>query len=235
MALKTIEDYEKAIAESDRRLAELDEKLNEAYAQQDAKNDKRAKELLRHLVTHKVLAYFDNHLTLTNPVNGNNVLSFTLPTNGSARMYTIEHIVRDQTFENNLKVLTTLIETIKRLHDLCQNEETLKGFHAQTTYHLISDWMTLKLERGNTTLTLKIDLNTHDCQGRVAIENNLDNVPTPILSAIDKNIDLRISLTDPQDSKDPGYTKTLFTKPFEVTLETLETDLTATIKQLDQY
>ena len=116
MTLKTIEDYDKAIAESDNRLAELEEKLNEAYAQQDAKNTERAKELLKHLVTHKVLAYFDNHLTLTNPVNGNNVLSFTLPTNGSARMYTIEHIVRDQSFENNLKVLTTLIETIKRLH-----------------------------------------------------------------------------------------------------------------------
>lgn len=235
MTLKTIEDYEKAIAESDNRLAELEGKLNEAYTQQDAKNTERAKALLRHLVTHKVLAYFDNHLTLTNPVNGNNVLSFTLPTNGSARMYTIEHIVRDQTFENNLKVLTTLIETIKRLHDLCQNEETLKGFHAQTTYHLISDWMTLKLERGNTTLTFKIDLNTHDCQGQMAIENNLDNVSTPILSAINENIDLRIDLTDPQDSKDPGYTKTIFTKPFEVTLETLETDLTTAIKQLGQY
>lgn len=155
MTLKTIEDYEKAIAESDNRLAELEEKLNEAYAQQDAKNTERAKALLKHLVTHKVLAYFDNHLTLTNPVNGNNVLSFTLPTNGSARMYTIEHIVRDQSFENNLKVLTTLIETIKRLHNLWPNEETLKGFHAQTTYHLVSDWMTIKLERGNTTLTLK--------------------------------------------------------------------------------
>lgn len=235
MALKTIEDYENAIAESNKRMEELERKLNEAYAQQDAKNTERAKELLKHLVTHKALAYFDNHLTLTNPVNGNNVLSFTLPTNGSARMYTIEHIVRNQTFENNLKVLTTLIETIKRLHNLCQNEEALKGFHAQTTYHLVSDWMTLKLERGNTTLTFKIDLNTHDCQGRVTIENNLDNVPTPILSAIDKNIDLRIDLTNPQDSKDPGYTKTLFTKPFEVTLETLENDLTAAVKHLDQY
>lgn len=235
MTLKTIEDYEKAIAESDNRLAELEEKLNEAYAQQDAKNTERAKELLKHLVTHKVLAYFDNHLMLTNPVNGNNVLSFTLPTNGSARMYTIEHIVRDQSFENNLKVLTTLIETIKRLHNLCQNEEAFNGFHAQTTYHLISDWMTLKLERGNITLTLKVDLNTHDCQGRVTIENDLNNVPTPILSAIDKNIDLRIDLTNPQDSKDPGYTKTLFAKPFEVTLETLENDLTAAVKHLDQY
>jgi hypothetical protein len=235
MTLKTIEDYEKAIAESDNRLAELEEKLNEAYAQQDAKNTERAKAFLKHLVTHKVLAYFDNHLTLTNPVNGNNVLSFTLPTNGSARMYTIEHIVRDQSFENNLKVLTTLVETIKRLHDLCQSEETLKGFHVQTTYHLISDWMTLKLERGNITLTLKIDLNTHDCQGQMAIENDLDNVPTPILSAINENIDLRIDLTDPQDSKDPGYTKTLFTKPFEVALETLESDLTAAVEHLDQY
>ena len=235
MTLKTIEDYEKTIAESDNRLAELEEELNEAYAQQDAKNTERAKELLKHLVTHKVLAYFDNHLTLTNPVNGNNVLSFTLPTNGSARMYTIEHIVRDQSFENNLKVLTTLIETIKRLHNLCQSEEALKGFHAQTTYHLISDWMTLKLERGNTTLTLKVDLNAYNYQGRVTIENDLDNVPTPILSAIDKNIDLRIDLTNPQDSKDPGYTKTLFTKPFEVALETLESDLTAAIEHLDQY
>jgi hypothetical protein len=235
MALKTIEDYENAIAESNSRLAELEQKLEEAYTQQDAKNTERAKALLKHLVTHKALAYFDNHLTLTNPVNGNNVLSFTLPTNGSARMYTIEHIVRDQSFENNLKVLTTLIETIKRLHDLCQSEETLKGFHAQTTYHLISDWMTLKLERGNITLTLKVDLNTHDCQGRMGIENNLDNTPTPILSAINENIDLRIDLTDPQDSKDPGYTKTLFTKPFEVTLETLETDLTTAVKQLGQY
>lgn len=235
MTLKTIEDYEKAIAESDNRLAELEEKLNEAYAQQDAKNTERAKALLKHLVTHKVLAYFDNHLTLTNPVNGNNVLSFTLPTNGSARMYTIEHIVRDQSFENNLKSLTGLVETIKRLHDLCQNEETLNGFHAQTTYHLISDWMTLRLERGNTTFTLKVDLNTHDCQGRMVIENNLDNTPTPILSAIDKNIDLRIDLTDLQDSKDPGYTKTLFTKPFEVALETLESDLTAAVEHLDQY
>ena len=235
MTLKTIEDYEKAIAESDNRLAELEEKLEEAYTQQDAKNTERAKALLKYLVTHKALAYFDNHLTLTNPVNGNNALSFTLPTNGSARMYTIEHIVRDQSFENNLKVLTTLIETIKRLHDLCQNEETLKGFHAQTNYHLISDWMALKLERGNTTLTLKVDLNTHDCQGRVAIENNLDSVPTPILSVIDENIDLRIDLTDPQDGKDPGYTKTLFTKPFEVALESLEDDLTAAVKHLDQY
>lgn len=235
MTLETIEDYEKAIAESDKRLAELDKKLNEAYVQQDAKNTERAKELLKYIVTHKVLAYFDNHLTLTNSVSGNNVLGFTLPTNDSARMYTIEHIVRDQSFENNLKVLTTLIQTIKRLHDLCQNEETLKGFHAQTTYHLISDWITLKLERGNTTLTLKVDLNTHDCQGRVTIENNLDNVPTPILSAIDENIDLRIDLTDPQDSKDPGYTKTLFTKPFEVALETLENNLTAAVKHLDQY
>lgn len=216
-------------------MAELEQKLEEAYTQQDAKNTERAKALLKHLVTHKALAYFDNHLTLTNPVNGNNVLSFTLPTNGSARMYTIEHIVRDQSFENNLKVLTTLIETIKRLHNLCQNEKTLKGFHAQTTYHLISDWMTLKLERGNTTLTLKVDLDTHKSQGRIIIENNLDNTPTPILSAINENIDLRIDLTDPQDSKDPGYTKTLFTKPFEVTLETLETDLTTAVKQLGQY
>lgn len=235
MTLKTIEDYENAITESNKRLAELEEKLNEAYAQRDAKNTERAKELLKYIVARKVLAYFDNHLTLTNPVNGNNVLSFTLPTNGSARMYTIEHIVRDQSFETNLKVLTTLIQTIKCLHNLCQNEEALDGFHAQTTYHLVSDWMTIKLERGNTTLTLKVDLENHQRQGRVTIENNLDNGPTPIFSAIDKDIDLRIDLTDPRDRKDPGYTKIEFTKPFEVTLETLETDLTAAVKQLDQY
>jgi hypothetical protein len=235
MTLETIEDYEKAIAESDNRLAELEQKLEEAYTQQDAKNTERAKALLKHIVTHKALAYFDNHLTLTNPVNGNNALSFTLPTNGSARMYTIEHIVRDQSFEDNLKVFTTLVKLIKRLHYLCQNEEALKGFHAQTTYHLISDWMTIKLERGNTTLTLKVDLDTHDCQGRVTVENNLDNTPAPILTPIDENVDLRIDLTDPQDGKDPGYTKTLFTKPFEVALETLETDLTAAVKHLDQY
>lgn len=235
MTLETIEDYEKAIAASNKRLEELERKLEEAYAQQDAKNTERAKKLLKHLVARKVLAYFDNHLTLTNPVSENNVLSFTLPTNGSARMYAIEHIVRDQSFENNLKVLTTFIQTIKRLHNLCQNEETLNGFHAQTTYHLVSDWMTIKLERGNTTVTLKVDLENHQCQGHVTIENNLDNVPTPILSAIDKNIDLRIDLTDPRDRKDPGYTKTVFTKPLGVTLETLEVDLTAAVKQLDQY
>lgn len=236
MTLKTIEDYEKAIAESDNRLAELEEKLNEAYAQQDAKNTERAKELLKHLVTHKVLAYFDNHLTLTNPVNGNNVLSFTLPTNGSARMYTIEHIVRDQSFKNNLKVLTTLIETIKRLHNLCQNEKTLKGFHAQTTYHLISDWMTLKLERGNTTLTLKVDLDTHKSQGRIIIENNLDNTPTPSFYNIgDNNIKLRVDLTELHEFKNPGYTKALCSIPFDITIETLKDDLTNAINRLSDY
>ena len=236
MTLKTIEDYEKAIAESDNRLAELEEKLNEAYAQQDAKNTERAKELLKHLVTHKVLAYFDNHLTLTNPVNGNNVLSFTLPTNGSARMYTIKHIARDQAFEDNLKVLTTLVKLIKRLHYLCQDHESLKGFRLQATYNLVSTWMTFKLDRENVTLELKVDLDTHKSQGRIIIENNLDNTPTPSFYNIgDNNIKLRVDLTELHEFKNPGYTKALCSIPFDITIETLKDDLTNAINRLGDY
>lgn len=236
MTLKTIEDYEKAIAESDNRLAELEEKLNEAYVQQDAKNTERAKTLLKHLVTHKTLAYFDNHLTLTNPVSCNNVLSFTLPTNGSARMYTIEHIVRDQSFENNLKVLTTLVKLIKRLHYLCQDHKSLKGFRLQATYNLVSTWITFKLDREDVTLELKVDLDTHKSQGRIIIENNLDNTPTPSFYNIgDNNIKLRVDLTELHEFKNPGYTKALCSIPFDITIETLKDDLTNAINRLNNY
>ena len=236
MTLKTIEDYEKAIAESDNRLAELEQKLNEAYAEQNAENNKRAKDLRKQLIRNNTLSKFLNQPTIVNANDGGNTLTFILPPDNALCMYTIKHITRDQAFEDNLKVLTTLVKLIKRLHYICQDNESFKGFRLQATYNLVSTWMTFKLDRENVALELKVDLDTCKSQGRLIIENNLDNTPTPSFYDLgDDDIKLRVDLTKPHEFKDPGYTKTIFSIPFDITVETLKDDLTNAISQLGNH
>lgn len=236
MALKTIEDYENAIAESNERIEKLELKLNEAYAEQNAENDKRAKDLRKQLIRNNTLSKFLNQPTIVNTNDGGNALTFILPPDNALCMYTIKHITRDQAFEDNLEVLTTLVKLIKRLHYICQEHESFKGFRLQETYNLVSTWVTFKLDHENVALELKVDLDTHKSQGRIVIENNLDNTPTPSFYNLgDDNIELRVDLTERHDAKDPGYTKTVFSTPFDITVETLKDDLTNAINQLSNY
>lgn len=236
MALKTIEDYENAITESNERIEKLELKLNEAYAEQNAENNKRAKDLRKQLVRDNTLSKFLNQPTVVNTSDGGSALTFITPPDDALCMYTIKHIARDQAFEDNLKVLTTLVKLIKRLHYLCQDHESLKGFRLQATYNLVSTWMTFKLDRENVTLELKVDLDTHKSQGRIIIENNLDNTPTPSFHNLgDDNIKLRVDLTELHEFKNPGYTKTLCSIPFDITIETLKDDLTNAINRLNNY
>lgn len=137
MALKTIEDYESAIAESNERIEKLELKLNEAYAEQNAENNKRAKDLRKQLIRDNTLSKFLNQPTVVNTSDGGNALTFIAPPDDALCMYTIKHIARDQAFEDNLKVLTTLVKLIKRLHYLCQDHESLKSFRLQATYNLV--------------------------------------------------------------------------------------------------
>ena len=236
MALKTIEDYENAIAESNERIEKLELKLNEAYAEQNAENNKRAKELRAQLIRNNTLSKFLNQPTVVNNNDGSDTLTFILPPDNALCMYTIKHIARDQAFEDNLKVLTTLVKLIKRLHYICQDNENFKGFRLQATYNLVSTWVTFKLDHENVVLELKVDLDTHKSQGRIVIENNLDNIPTPSFYNLgDDDIKLRVDLTEPHEFKDPGYTKTVFSTPFDITIETLKDDLTNAISQLGNY
>lgn len=236
MALKTIEDYENAITESNKRIEELEQKLNEAYAEQNTENSKRAKDLRKQLIRNNTLSKFLNRPTIVNANDGGNTLTFILPPDDSLCMYTIKHITRDQAFEDNLKVLTTLVKLIKRLHYLCQDHESLKSFRLQATYNLVSTWMTFKLDRENVTLKLKVDLDTHKSQGCIIIENNLDNAPTPSFYNLGNgNIKLRVDLTEPHEFKNPGYTKTLCSIPFDITIETLKDDLTNAINRLGNH
>ena len=236
MTLETIEDYENAIAESNKRIEELEQKLNEAYAEQNAENSKRAKDLRKQLIRNNTLSKFLNQPTIVNANDGGNTLTFILLPDNALCMYTIKHIARDQAFEDNLKVLTTLVKLIKRLHYMRQDNETLKGFRLQATYNLVSTWMTFKLDRENVALELKVDLDTHKSQGRIIIENNLDNDPTPSFYNLgDDNIKLRVDLTEPHEFKNPGYTKTLCSILFDITIETLKDDLTNAINRLGNH
>lgn len=236
MALKTIEDYENAIAESNERIEKLELELNEAYAKQNTENNKRAKDLRKQLIRNNTLSKFLNQPTIVNANDGGNTLTFILPPDNALCMYTIKHIARDQAFEDNLKVLTTLVKLIKRLHYICQDNESFKGFRLQVTYNLVSTWVTFKLDHENVVLELKVDLDTHKGQGCIIIENNLDNIPTPSFYNLgDDDIKLRVDLTEPHEFKDPGYTKTVFSTPFDITIETLKDDLTNAISQLGNY
>ena len=236
MALKTIEDYENAIAESNEHMEELEQKLNKAYAEQNAENNKRAKDLRKQLIRNNTLSKFLNQPTIINTSDGGNTLTFILPPDNALCMYTIKHITCDQAFEDNLKVLTTLVKLIKRLHYMRQEHENLKGFRLQATYNLVSTWMTFKLDRENVTLELKVDLDTHKSQGRIIIENNLDNTSTPSFYNLgDDDIKLRVDLTERHDAKNPGYTKTLCSIPFDITIKTLKDDLANAISQLNNY